>query len=41
MAFDGDPGEDDATIESKVELVKDAIRGLIDAGLATRKSWFT
>lgn len=41
MRFEGDPGEDDATIEAKVEVVKDAIRGLIQAGLATRRSWFT
>ncbi|MGH0029415.1 MAG: lysophospholipid acyltransferase family protein [Myxococcota bacterium] len=41
MRFEGDPGEDDAAIGAKVEVVKDAIRGLIDAGLSTRKSWFT
>ncbi len=40
LRFDGDPSEDDATIQQKVDEVKDSIRGLIDSGLATRKSWF-
>lgn len=38
--FEGDPQEDDAAIEEKVERVKDRIRRLLDAGLAERRSWF-
>jgi len=41
LRFDGDPDEDDSAVEKKVEVVKDAIRGLIAAGLAERRSWFT
>ena len=41
LRFDGDPGDEDAAIEAKVEVVKDAIRGLIRDGLAARKSWFS
>jgi 1-acyl-sn-glycerol-3-phosphate acyltransferase len=40
LRFDGDPNEEDAEIEKKVDLVKDAIRSLIRAGLAARKGWF-
>jgi 1-acyl-sn-glycerol-3-phosphate acyltransferase len=41
LHFEGDPGEEDAAIEAKVEVVKEAIRGLIRDGLAARKSWFS
>ncbi|MFQ5417796.1 MAG: lysophospholipid acyltransferase family protein [Myxococcota bacterium] len=40
LAFDGDPTEDDATIGAKVDAVKAAIRGLVDAGLERRRGWF-
>jgi 1-acyl-sn-glycerol-3-phosphate acyltransferase len=40
LHFDGDPNEEDAEMQKKVDVVKDAIRGLIDEGLAARKSWF-
>jgi 1-acyl-sn-glycerol-3-phosphate acyltransferase len=40
MLFDGDPDDDDATIEKKVEVVKDAIAEGIRAGLEARKGWF-
>jgi 1-acyl-sn-glycerol-3-phosphate acyltransferase len=40
LRFDGDPGEEDAVIEQKVEVVKDSIRALIADGLAARRSWF-
>lgn len=41
LRFDGDPSEEDAEIERKVDVVKDAIRSLVREGLAARKSWFT
>jgi 1-acyl-sn-glycerol-3-phosphate acyltransferase len=41
LRFEGDPNEDDAAIEERVAVVKDAIRGLIADGLAARKSWFS
>ncbi len=41
LHFDGDPTEDDATVQKKVDVVKDAIRGLIREGLDARQSWFT
>ncbi len=41
LRFEGDPGDEDAVIEEKVEVVKAAIRELVEAGLAARKSWFT
>jgi 1-acyl-sn-glycerol-3-phosphate acyltransferase len=41
LRFDGDAHDDDATIEAKVEVVKERIRELIDAGLAERKGWFS
>jgi 1-acyl-sn-glycerol-3-phosphate acyltransferase len=40
LQFEGDPGEEDAAVEAKVEVVKDAIRALIREGLAVRRSWF-
>jgi len=41
LLFEGDANEDDAAIEARVDVVKDAIRGLIANGLAARKSWFS
>jgi len=40
LRFEGDPSEEDAEIEKKVEVVKNAIRALIREGLAARKGWF-
>ena len=40
LRFEGDPGEDDAAIEERVEVVKAAIRRGIEAGLEARKGWF-
>jgi 1-acyl-sn-glycerol-3-phosphate acyltransferase len=40
MRFEGDPHDDDANIETKVEIVKRSIRELIDAGLKERRGWF-
>jgi 1-acyl-sn-glycerol-3-phosphate acyltransferase len=41
LRFEGDASEDDAAIEAKVDVVKDAIRALLADGLAARKSWFS
>ena len=41
IQFEGDPNEDDAAIQERVDVVKAEIRRLIADGLATRKSWFT
>ncbi len=41
LHFQGDPSEDDATVEKKVEAVKQAIRGLIDEARRARKGWFS
>jgi len=40
LHFEGDSNEEDAEIERKVEIVKDAIRGLIAEGLEARRGWF-
>ncbi len=40
MHFEGDPSEEDAHIEPKVEAVKSAIRSLIREARAKRKGWF-
>jgi 1-acyl-sn-glycerol-3-phosphate acyltransferase len=40
LHFDGDPDDEDAVIEKKVDTVKDAIRAGIAEGLAARKGWF-
>ena len=40
LHFEGDPGDEDAQIEKKVDVVKDAIRGLIKEGRAARTGWF-
>ncbi|HXK22150.1 MAG TPA: lysophospholipid acyltransferase family protein [Myxococcota bacterium] len=41
LHFEGDPDEDDAAVEAKVEIVKQAIRALVADGLAARTSWFS
>ena len=41
LRFEGDPTEEDALVEKKVAVVKDAIRELIAQGRAQRKTWFT
>ena len=41
LRFEGDPSEDDAAVEAKVDVVKDAIRALLADGLAARRSWFS
>jgi 1-acyl-sn-glycerol-3-phosphate acyltransferase len=41
LRFEGDAGEEDAEIEKRVEVVKDAIRALVEEGRAERTSWFT
>lgn len=41
LRFEGDPNDEDAAIEQHVEVVKDAIRGLVDEGLAARSGWFS
>jgi 1-acyl-sn-glycerol-3-phosphate acyltransferase len=40
LRFAGDPHDDDAAMEKKVEVVKDAIRALVAEGLAERRGWF-
>ncbi len=40
LRFEGDPSDEDALIERKVEVVKDAIRSLIAEGLEARRGWF-
>ena len=39
--FEGEPQEEDASIQEKVDVVKDRIALLIEEGLAERSSWFT
>ena len=41
LRFEGDPTEEDALVEKKVEVVKDAIRELVAQGRAERRTWFT
>jgi len=41
IRFEGDPTEDDNSIEKKVEVVKTDIRKLISEGLAARRGWFS
>jgi 1-acyl-sn-glycerol-3-phosphate acyltransferase len=41
LRFEGDPNDDDASIEKQVEVVKDRIRELVAEGLDARTSWFT
>ena len=40
LVFEGDASEDDVEVERKVEIVKDAIRGLVAEGLEARRGWF-
>lgn len=40
ILFDGAASEEDAEVERKVEVVKDAIRGLVADGLEARRGWF-
>jgi len=40
LTFEGDPTEEDAAIRVKVDIVKDAIRRLLAAGLERRHGWF-
>lgn len=40
LRFEGDPSEEDAAMETRVEVVKDAIRALIDEARHERTSWF-
>jgi 1-acyl-sn-glycerol-3-phosphate acyltransferase len=40
LRFDGDPDDEDAEIQKKVDVVKDAIRAGIAEGLAARRGWF-
>ena len=41
VQFEGNPNEDDAAIQERVDAVKEEIRRLIADGLAARKSWFS
>jgi 1-acyl-sn-glycerol-3-phosphate acyltransferase len=40
MLFEGDPDEDDADIEERVEAVRDSIQGMLQRGLNERRSIF-
>jgi 1-acyl-sn-glycerol-3-phosphate acyltransferase len=40
LRFEGDANEEDAAIETRVEVVKQEIRRLVDEGLAVRNGWF-
>jgi 1-acyl-sn-glycerol-3-phosphate acyltransferase len=40
LTFKGDPTEDDAAIQVKVDVVKDSIRRMLAAGLERRNGWF-
>jgi 1-acyl-sn-glycerol-3-phosphate acyltransferase len=40
MYFEGDPDEDDADIQNRVEAVRDAIQGMLSRGLSERESIF-
>jgi 1-acyl-sn-glycerol-3-phosphate acyltransferase len=40
LRFEGDPNEEDAAIEARVETVKDEIRALVAQARAARRSWF-
>lgn len=41
LVFEGDSSDEDAVIEKKVEVVKQAIRDLVQEGLEARRSWFS
>jgi 1-acyl-sn-glycerol-3-phosphate acyltransferase len=40
LYFDGDPDDEDAVIEEKVEVVKRSIQSMLERGLAERQSIF-
>jgi 1-acyl-sn-glycerol-3-phosphate acyltransferase len=40
ITFEGSENDDDAAIEEHVEKVRARIQSMLDAGLATRESWF-
>ena len=40
LRFEGDPSDDDALMDERVERVKDAIRGLVEEGRAERNGLF-
>ena len=40
LHFEGDPHDEDAAIEERVDVVKDSIRNLIQEGLDERQGWF-
>jgi len=40
LHFEGDSNEDDAHMQKKVDVVKEAIEGLIGKGLEARRGWF-
>jgi len=41
LRFEGDPNDEDATIQRHVDVVKDRIRDLVAEGLAARHGWFS
>jgi 1-acyl-sn-glycerol-3-phosphate acyltransferase len=41
IRFDGSPNEDDAAVQAKVDVVREAIQGLLARGRAERKGIFT
>ena len=40
LCFEGDPHDEDAAIEDRVDVVKDSIRNLVQEGLDERQGWF-
>jgi 1-acyl-sn-glycerol-3-phosphate acyltransferase len=40
IRFDGSPNEDDAAVQARVDVVRDAIHGLLDRGRSERKGIF-
>ncbi len=40
LRFEGDPNEEDAAIEARVETVKESIRDLVAEARAARRNWF-
>ncbi len=40
LRFDGDPSDDDAAIEERVDQVKRSIRSLVDEARTARRGWF-
>lgn len=41
LCFEGEADDEDAVVEKHVEIVKAAIRDLVDAGLTERQGWFS